>query len=66
MAQRTGRNGTPLHSAIAAGKVEIVRFLLEQGVDPQVKNEEGYTAGEWAEKFGKGDVSDVLKGAWDR
>jgi hypothetical protein len=47
-----------------------VSFLLERGADPEVKNEEGCTAGGWAKRAKKGkrprgvirgDVSEGLK-----
>ena len=40
-----GPNGkSPLHDAAAEGKNEAVKFLLEKGADPMVKDEDGNTA----------------------
>ncbi|MGA7195404.1 MAG: ankyrin repeat domain-containing protein [Anaerolineales bacterium] len=34
---------TPLHSAAAGGHTELVKFLLEQGADPNALQESGFT-----------------------
>ncbi|KAI9794097.1 MAG: hypothetical protein M1833_000462 [Piccolia ochrophora] len=46
------RRGTPLHHAVAEVHLEKVRFLLENGADPHLKNDWGMTPLERAEKRG--------------
>ncbi|MBX3114657.1 MAG: ankyrin repeat domain-containing protein [Fimbriimonadaceae bacterium] len=44
--------GTPLHQAAKAGDFEEVKRLVESGVDPKIKDENGERAA-W-EAFGRG------------
>ena len=55
--------GTPLAAAARTGKVEMVRFLLDQGADPAapVKSPPWAQPIYWAEKEGHGDVVALLK-----
>ena len=53
---------TAIHMAAAAGNLELVKFLIELGADPFVKDEEfGGTALGWAEYSGRTAVVDFLK-----
>lgn len=45
--------GTPLHEAIKKGKVEAVRFLLERGANPYIKNTRGSNAFQMARAWGR-------------
>ena len=33
---------TPLHYAVIADNIEVVRYLLEQGADPSIENNRGF------------------------
>lgn len=52
--------GTPLHTAAEAGKLDVVRFLIEKGADTEIKDSKGRTARECAERMGHPDVMNVL------
>ena len=52
-------NGT---DAATFGRVERVRFLLERGADPQIKNHSGRTPLDQAKKYHKLDVVEFFKG----
>ena len=53
--------GTPLHSAAAAGYLDMVDMLLLRGADPSIKNSRGKLAVEVAEYHGFSEVSDRLR-----
>ncbi|KAL1896062.1 hypothetical protein Sste5346_004801 [Sporothrix stenoceras] len=54
--------GTPLHKAVDAAKLEIVKFLLAQGANMSILSSETKpTALQWAEKKGHEDVVAVLR-----
>lgn len=55
--------GTALHKAAELGKVDVVRYLLSQGADTTVKDANGRTALELAERLKKMEVVEVLKSA---
>jgi len=59
--QREGRSGgTPLHTAAYGGHLEIVQFLIEKGMDPNGKDNDGDGPLLWA-VFGKHpDIMDEL------
>ncbi|KAK4694242.1 hypothetical protein P7C71_g3303, partial [Lecanoromycetidae sp. Uapishka_2] len=50
-AQRSGRNGTPLHAAAKWGNEEVKTWLLGHGADSNVRNEVGETPEEWGKRF---------------
>ncbi len=52
-AQRSGRKGTPLHTAAKWGNEEAKAWLLEHGADAEARNELGETPAEWAKRFEK-------------
>lgn len=61
--------GTPLHSAAEFGKIEIVKYLLEQGADPLKLDSRGKKPRYWAEIKGHLAVSFALiyaEGQWSK
>ncbi len=50
-ARRSGRKGTPLHSATKWANKEAKAWLLEHGADPEARNELGETPEEWGRRF---------------
>ncbi len=58
------RHGGPaLHWAVAGGRPETVKLLLDAGADPKARDGEGQTALELAEKRGKDEIVEVLRKA---
>ncbi|CAF9936916.1 MAG: hypothetical protein HETSPECPRED_010498 [Heterodermia speciosa] len=53
-ALRSGRKGTPLHTATKWAYEEAKTWLLEHGADPGAKNELGETPEQWGRRFEKG------------
>jgi ankyrin repeat protein len=53
--------GTPLHRAAELGKIDIVRYLLEQGANPLKVDSKGKTPRFWAESKNYVEVATVLK-----
>jgi ankyrin repeat protein len=53
--------GNALHAAAGAGQADAVAMLLDNNVDPQLKNGSGKTAIELAQEKGYNDVVDLLK-----
>ena len=43
--------GTPLHEASVSGSPELIRLLIDKGVDPTVVSKTGKTALDHAEEF---------------
>lgn len=50
-ARRSGRKGTPLHTAYKWKSEEAKTWLLEHGADPTIKNAAGETPEEWGRRF---------------
>jgi len=46
--QPDARGATPLLVCCASGRIEFIRFLMERGADPTVKNSQGQDAEEIA------------------
>jgi ankyrin repeat protein len=44
--------GTPLHSAVVLGKLDVVVFLLEEGADPDVRDSKGRLPVDCAMRYG--------------
>ncbi|MHB8763720.1 MAG: ankyrin repeat domain-containing protein [Deferrisomatales bacterium] len=55
-----GRDWTPLHWAVWAGRVEAAELLLAAGADPNARNGVGHTPLHWAVKRGDGEAAAVL------
>jgi hypothetical protein len=53
--------GMALHSAISAGKVEIVRLLLQNGASTTAQNTLGQTSRQMAEELGNEHIMEVLR-----
>jgi ankyrin repeat protein len=47
----SARGGTPLHEAAVSAGAEMVRLLLDAGVDPKVVSKTGVTALDIAKEF---------------
>ncbi|KAF2870768.1 ankyrin repeat-containing domain protein [Massariosphaeria phaeospora] len=54
--------GTPLHHAVRFGNVEICKFLLENGADPNKKGTHWGTPLEWAERLAPHLLSPEVEG----
>ena len=53
--------GTILHKATELGKVDVVRFLVREGIDLSIKDANGHTALDCARRLGKVEVMQVLE-----
>ena len=60
-ALRSGRKGTPLHTAFKWANEEAKTWLLEHGADLEAKNELGKTPEQWGRRFDKGGVEAGLR-----
>jgi ankyrin repeat protein/cell wall assembly regulator SMI1 len=54
---------TPLHKAVDSRSIEGVRFLVERGADPTVKNDDGRTPAALAQRFEEPAILGVLREA---
>jgi hypothetical protein len=52
---------TPLAMAVAQGKAEMVRFLLEHGADPKLRSPEGLNLAEVAGERNHPDIAELLE-----
>lgn len=57
---------TPLMMAVRSGNDQLIKFLLDNGADLQMRNHEGYSAIDVAELFNKDDIRDGLKLRWEK
>jgi ankyrin repeat protein len=55
------QDATPLMVATRRGYEKLVKFLLEKGADPALKDREGFTALAWARKLGKDAIARLLQ-----
>lgn len=60
-ARRSGRKGTPLHSAAKWGNKEATVWLLEHGADANVRNGVGETAEEWGKRFERDGTESLVR-----
>jgi ankyrin repeat protein len=58
--QKDGAGTTALHLAVTCKSTEILKFLLEQKADPNVKNKQGKTPYDIANQYDKDDVKTIL------
>lgn len=54
---------TPLMMAARYGSPEIVGLLLEEGADPDVRNQQGLTAVDFARRAGRDDLAELVSRA---
>jgi ankyrin repeat protein len=54
---------TPLMMAASYGTVEAVKLLLDAGADPTLKNVQGLSAIDFAQRSSRKDVADLIAGA---
>lgn len=55
--------GTPLHEAVARGRVDVADVLLSSGADPNAKDCNGQSSIEMAEEHGKEDIVEHFQAA---
>ncbi|KAL9038314.1 MAG: hypothetical protein Q9180_003213 [Flavoplaca navasiana] len=63
-ARRSGRMGTPLHTAFKWANEEAKTWLLEHGADPDAKNQLGETPAEWGRRFDSDGPESIVR--WRR
>lgn len=54
---------TPLHQAAAAGKLDVVQFLLENGASPATRTEDGKLPADYARERGHSGAAELLSAA---
>jgi ankyrin repeat protein len=57
---------TALMEATWADQTEAVRFLLNKQADARIRNKDGYTSLMYASIWGKIEIMDMLKKAWQQ
>ena len=60
--ERTGGGQTPLILATIFNHMHLIPLLLEAGADPQMRDNLGLNALDWAQRRGATEVLDVLNG----
>ena len=60
-AMRSGRQGTPLHTAAKWGSKEAKAWLLEHGADAEAKNGMGETPDQWGKRFDRDGPERILR-----
>ena len=60
--ERTGGGQTPLILATIFGHTHLIPLLLEAGADPELRDNLGLNAVDWAQRRGATEVIDVLSG----
>ena len=64
--ERTIGFASPLAAAAGRGHLEVVELLLQNNADPNIANERGATAIDWALKTENTDIADLLRKAGGR
>ena len=59
---RNAYGDTPLHAACDNGTLQVVKFLVERGADPMAQTNDGVTGAAIAEKTGRLDIAQYLRG----
>ncbi len=57
------RRRTPLHMAAAAGQKKAVQFLLDNGANPRIEDEEGFPPDQVAAQEGYNDIAKMIQQA---
>lgn len=57
---------TPLMMAVSSGNDLLIKLLLDNGADIQMRNQEGYSAIDVAELFSKTEIRDGLISRWSK
>jgi len=60
------RGNMPLHEASIAGRLDMFKFLMNKGADPQDKNQRGVTPLELAKTHQQNAIIDYLKENFDK
>lgn len=60
-ARATVQGWTPLHGAVAVGRIDLVEFLLEKGADLTLTDNDGLTPLAVANKLGQADIAELLR-----
>ncbi len=58
---RAPNGTTPLMMASREGKIETARWLLQHGADAKIKNDADATALDWALKYGRTELAQLLR-----
>lgn len=53
---------TCLHYAVRMGNLKLVRILMENGADPTVQGDDGFTPIDVAEEYNQIEMLDLLQG----
>ncbi|AXW21816.1 ankyrin repeat domain-containing protein [Ralstonia solanacearum] len=53
--------GTALSFAVAAGRIELVRTLLELGANPNTRNDKGVSPLDFAQRKRRDDIATLLR-----
>lgn len=60
-------NGTtPLMMAARGGHIETVKLLLDEGADMRLKNQQGMTVIDFAERYNQAEIASGLKARWQK
>ncbi len=60
---RDSHDGPALHWAVAGGRAETVKLLLDAGADATARDAEGQTALDLAQQRGRDEIAEVLRKA---
>lgn len=57
-----GSDRSLVAEAAATGRLDVVRLLVDRGLDPRETGDDGLTPLDWAEREGRAEVADYLRG----